>query len=212
MGTRPPGCFIVARNRGAFDQIASNGCESAWGPDADRRANHLILLAWQGILKDANSHLPTGSKSSPILSYFVHKALFDEIASFAADRNLTMTLYVDDVVISGSGAHRGVLAVTRQIISKHGLRSHKLRHFGAKRPKIVTGIMVAHDGLRLPNRRHQRIKDGYTALHQAVTPSEKLAVLNWLGSLVHEAAQIDSRHRPSAIQLDTLRRQLQTVT
>ena len=37
-------------------------CESAWGPDADRRANHLILLTWRGILEDAYSHscyLPT---------------------------------------------------------------------------------------------------------------------------------------------------------
>lgn len=163
------------------------------------------LLTYKG-------HLPTGSKSSPILSYFVHKGMFDELADLAIALGLTMTLYVDDIVISGPGAHRGVLSEARRIVSKHGLRSHKLRHFAAKRPKIVTGVMVANDGLRLPNRRHQRIKDGYTALHRAVTPSEKLEVLNWLGSLVHEAAQIDPRHRPSAIQLDALRRQLRHAT
>jgi RNA-directed DNA polymerase len=162
------------------------------------------LLTYKG-------HLPTGSKSSPILSYFTHKALFDAIAGLAAERGLTMTLYVDDVVISGAGAHRGLMAAIRQIISAHGLRSHKLRHFAAKRPKIVTGVMVAQDGLRLPNRRHQRIKDGYTELHPATTSVDKLTVLNWLGSLVHEAAQIDSRHRPSAIQLDALRRQLRAA-
>jgi RNA-directed DNA polymerase len=162
------------------------------------------LLTYKG-------HLPTGSKSSPILSYFTHKVLFDEIAALADERGLTMTLYVDDIVISGAGAHRGVMAAARQIISAHGLRSHKLRHFAAKRPKIVTGVMVAHDGLRLPNRRHQRIKEGYTELHRATAPLDKLKVLNWLGSLVHEAAQIDPHHRPSAIQLDGLRRQLRAA-
>lgn len=162
------------------------------------------LLTYKG-------HLPTGSKSSPILSYFVHKELFDEIAAQAATRGLTMTLYVDDIVVSGNGAHRGVLAAARYVISKHGLRSHKLRHFGGKRPKIVTGVIVADDGLRLPNRRHRKIKDGYTALHRADTRQEKLAVLSWLGSLVHEAAQIDSRHWPSAVQLDALRRHLNSL-
>ena len=33
-------------------------CQSAWGPDADRRANRLILLAWQGFLEDAYSQTP----------------------------------------------------------------------------------------------------------------------------------------------------------
>jgi RNA-directed DNA polymerase len=162
------------------------------------------LLTYKG-------HLPTGSKSSPILSYFTHKGSFDAIAALAAERRLTMTFYVDDIVISGAGAHRGLMASARRIISAHGLRSHKLRHFAAKRPKIVTGVMVAYEGLRLPNRRHQRIKDGYTELHRAVDSVDKLKVLNWLGSLVHEAAQIDPRHRPSAIQLDTLRRQLRAA-
>lgn len=153
-------------------------------------------------------HLPTGSKSSPILSYFVHQEMFDEIAALAVENSLVMTLYVDDIVISGLGAHRGILSAVRKIIANHGLRSHKLRHLGPTRPKIVTGVMVTQEGLRLPNRRHQKIKEGYSALHTAQTPAEKLEVLTWLGSLLHEAAQIDQRHKPSAIQIDTLRRQL----
>ena len=168
----------------------------------------LDVAALLARLLTREGHLPTGSKSSPILSYFAHREMFDAIAAYAAERGLKMTLYVDDMAISGLNAHRGVLSAIRKIIAAHGLRSHKLQHFGPKRPKVVTGTVVTPTGLRLPNRRQKRIKEGYSELHAATTPTAKLDVLNRLGSLVHEAAQIDPKHRPSAVQLDALRRQL----
>jgi RNA-directed DNA polymerase len=155
-----------------------------------------------------DGHLPTGSRSSPILSYFVNKEMFDEIAIYAQTMGLVMTLYVDDICLSGAGANNATIRAVRNIISKHGLRSHKLRQFNKKRPKIITGIVVAGNELRLPNRRHMRIRDGYRALHAAETASAKLHILNKLAGQVHEAAQIEPRHRPSAIQLDQMREKL----
>lgn len=155
-----------------------------------------------------DGHLPTGSRASPILSYFVNREMFDEIALYAQTMALVMTLYVDDICLSGSGANNATIRAVRNIISKRGLRSHKLRQFNKKRPKIITGIVVADNELRLPHRRHMRIRDGYRALHGAKTASAKLQILNKLAGQVHEAAQIEPRRRPSAIQLDKMREQL----
>lgn len=156
-------------------------------------------------------HLATGSKASPILSYLVHQTMFDEIAAQAKRRGLVVTLYVDDIVLSGPNANSGVIAVIRRIISSHGLRSHKIKQFSGRRPKIVTGIMVTVTGLRLPNRRHELIRDGYASLRAAKSPQAKLRVLDVLCSRVHEAAQFDLTFRSRAIGLETLRRQLRLM-
>jgi hypothetical protein len=166
------------------------------------------VSALLGRLLTIDGHLPTGSRASPILSYFVNRLMFDEIAACATSRGLTMTLYVDDMCLSGAGANNAAIRAVRGIVSKYGLRSHKLHQFNRKRPKVITGVVVIGDELRLPNRRHLRIRDGYRALHAAETVDAKLEVLKTLTSQLHEAAQIDPRYRPSAIQLDQLRNKL----
>lgn len=158
-----------------------------------------------------DGHLPTGSKSSPILSYSVHKKMFDEIYDLSRLRGLAMSLYVDDIVISGPDAHRGMLRQVRDVIARHGLRSHKIRHFSGSRPKIITGVMVGQVDLCVPNRRHLRIRNGYSALHSATTDAERLDVLKSLCGLVHEAAQIEPRFRTSAYSLEHMRRNLRTT-
>lgn len=155
-----------------------------------------------------DGHLPTGSSSSPMLSYFAYRPMFDTIAALASKRSLVLTLYVDDMVISGRGAHRGVLAEVRRIVAAHGLRSHKDHYFSKSVAKTVTGLMVTSGGLKLPYARQRRIKEGYDRLHAANSPAQKLEVLTSLGSLLHEAAQIDQRNRPKAVELDSLRKRL----
>ena len=75
--------------------------------------------------------------------------MFDEIAAYAQSRDLKKTLYVDDMTISGAGANNDVLNAVRRIVARHGLRSHKLKQFSRKRPKIITGIVVTDDGIKI---------------------------------------------------------------
>lgn len=142
-------------------------------------------------LLTVDGHLPTGSSASPIISYFAYNEMFDEIYRMARARGLTMTVYVDDLAISGPTASRKLLYEVRRVVARHKLRTHKAHYFRPSRPKVVTGWVVMPDGLRLPNRRHKRIKDDYEAMLAARTPEEKLAILTPLISRVFEAAQID---------------------
>jgi hypothetical protein len=119
-----------------------------------------------------------------------------------------MTCYVDDITISGKGTTRKLLYEVRQIIGRHGLNTHKAKYFSPRRPKVVTGVVVANDEIRLPHRRHLLIKNEYQTFLDSTEIDEKLSVLNALISRIHEAAQIDSRWLPKAKSLQHIRKKL----
>lgn len=159
-------------------------------------------------LLTVNGHLPTGSSSSPIISYYAYKDMFDEIESMSASRGLKMTCYVDDMAISGIATSRKLLAEVRRVVAKHGLTSHKVKFFSPKRPKVVTGVVVKGSQLLLPNRRHLKIAEDYQRYRAAIEPNDRLKVLDRLVSRVCEAAQIDPRFTPKVKMLLQERRLL----
>jgi hypothetical protein len=120
-----------------------------------------------------------------------------------------MTCYVDDMSISGRGASRRFLYEVQRVIGRHGLRSHKAHYFAPRRPKVVTGVVVTPEGVRLPNRRHKLINEQYQALVAAPGPREKMEILRTLVSRVYEAAQVDGAWLPKARALSALRRQVE---
>lgn len=155
-----------------------------------------------------DGHLSTGSSVSPILSFFAQKPLFDELHRMANSRDLLMTLYVDDMCFSGAQANGRFLFEIRRVIARHGLKSHKAHYFPARSAKEVTGTIVTSGGLKLPNRRHLRIKEGLLALENAKDEEEKIAILGPLISRVHEAAQIEEHWLPKARALNAMKRRL----
>lgn len=155
-----------------------------------------------------DGHLSTGSSASPILSFYAHKPLFDELNQMANERGLLMSLYVDDMCFSGAQANRKFLFEVRRVITRHGLRSHKAHCFPARSAKEVTGTIVTAGGLKLPNRRHLLIKEGLDALEVAKDNKEKIDILGPLISRVHEAAQIEEHWLPKARALVMMKRRL----
>jgi RNA-directed DNA polymerase len=160
-------------------------------------------------LLTCGGRLATGSRTSSILAYYCFKEMFDELHALATARGLVLTCYVDDITLTGVGAAQSVIDA-RQIIAAHGMRSHKVKTFPRGRPRIVTGVLVRPDGIRLPNRRHLKIKVQYEAFRLAKSDEQRLVVLNSLISRVHEAAQIDpGTWRDKALNLENARRDVQ---
>ncbi|WP_116236200.1 reverse transcriptase family protein [Parasphingopyxis lamellibrachiae] len=135
--------------------------------------------------------LPTGSSSSPIISYYAYKAMFDDIQSFAAKNHLVMTCYVDDITLSGANATLRQLHEVRKIIMRHGLRAHKAKWFMGLGAKPVTGVMVTKNGIELPHSRWKAIKADLKAIKQCANREEKLEIYPKLVSRLYEASQID---------------------
>lgn len=152
-------------------------------------------------LLTVDGHLATGSSVSPILSFYAHRQMFEEIAALTQARGLVMTCYVDDLSFTGEGATRKFLSEVRTIIARHGLISHKVRYFSARTPRVITGVVVSKDGLKLPNRRHRKINEEYAAFQHEADISKKLSILTPLIGRVHEAAQIDGRWISKAREL-----------
>lgn len=157
-----------------------------------------------GLLADLltfDGHLPTGSSASPIIAFYAFKPMFDEIASLAQENELTMTCYVDDMALSGVGATEAVLHSVRKIIARHGLKSHKARVFTPSQPRVVTGVCLASDGSRVPNKLHLKIKKGFDALADATTPEARSKALRPLLGRLDAAGQIDPVFRARAVTL-----------
>lgn len=149
-----------------------------------------------GMLADiltCDGHLPTGSSVSPILSYFSHKDMFDEIERLCLERSCTMTCYVDDISISGSGANGELLYLVRNVIHSRGLRTHKRKRFEANASKIITGVVVKGESISLPNRRHQMIVEGMRSYKSESDEKTKYETLKCLVGRLFEAAQIDKK-------------------
>lgn len=160
-------------------------------------------------LLTVDGHLPTGSSASPIVSYFAYEDLFNELAVLAEASGCKMTVYVDDIVFTGAGATRRLLFEARKAIGKRHLHGHKTKLFRPGQPRIITGVAVTNNGLRLPNRRQVRIADDQKLFDDLPLGREKLIVARRLTGCLVEASQIDAGWRVRAKAMAALRDDIQ---
>ena len=76
-----------------------------------------------------HDHLPTGSPSSPILSYYAHSEMWDMIYDLVTNSHCLMSLYMDDLTVSGEKIPRGLMWEIEKIIYSNSLKCHKKRHW-----------------------------------------------------------------------------------
>ena len=107
----------------------------------------------------ADGHLPTGSCISPLLSYFTHRKMFAEIEKLCVDNDVTMTLYVDDLTLSGVHATKTMLYQVKAMIKRQGLQTQPTKDAVVQpgKPTIITGAVRDGEQLRLRNKHHDSI-------------------------------------------------------
>ncbi len=95
------------------------------------------------------AHLPTGSPLSGRAAYFAARPMFDEIQKFAKAAGCVLSVYVDDITISGQGSTGKLLSEVRGAIRRHGFKSKdaKSMTFPACGVKPVTGAIVNRPGI-----------------------------------------------------------------
>ena len=106
-------------------------------------------------LTTTNGRLPQGSPASPHLAFFAYQDMWDEMHAAVLDAGCTMTVYADDITISGERVPGALRHRIRQIVGRHG-HALKAEKEGSvlRRPVPVLGTIITQDGLRLPNRQH----------------------------------------------------------
>lgn len=117
-----------------------------------------VAVILKGIVTKDNA-LPQGSPCSPILAYLCYIDMWEEIECLVSEAGCALSVYADDLTISGEKVPEKMIWGIKQILKKHGHRYHagKERKKWHK-PAEVTGVIVRGDGLLLvPNRQHQAI-------------------------------------------------------
>ncbi|MEQ8970927.1 MAG: reverse transcriptase family protein [Coleofasciculus sp. C1-SOL-03] len=115
-------------------------------------------------------HLPTGSPSSPILSYFAHIDMWEEISKIVESGGCILTVYMDDVTISGRQVPGILIWQVIQQFYRCGLRDNKKKqkHYADKKPREITGVIIRDNQLKLPNRQHLKMHQCRQFIQQEV--------------------------------------------
>jgi len=151
-----------------------------------------------------DNHIPTGSCLSQKLAYFSHKELFDSIAAWCASQELTFTLYVDDLTISGRKANKQTVKTIGEMIKKRGLEFHKEEYFSARATKTVTGVIIRDGEYFVPNKRQKKIYDQLIELRSIEGDETTYKLCEKLLGRLNAAGQIETRFKgwASAVKQD----------
>lgn len=101
-------------------------------------------------------HLPTGSPLSPIMAHYAFVDVWRSISTLCSLNALQLTVYVDDVTISGDSVPERLLWEVRKIIHGAGLAYHKEKRF-VDCCAEVTGVIIRDGKLGVPNRKHLKM-------------------------------------------------------
>jgi retron-type reverse transcriptase len=142
-------------------------------------------------LSTYRGHLPTGSPLSPILAYFAHCDIWEAVAQIARANELTLTVYIDDVTVSGRHVPKRVIWEIEKTIYSSGLRYHKAKRY-FDRPAEITGVVVGSEKLLAPKRQHKKLHQATLALGKAKGLERKKAISRIAG-LAGQLDQISTR-------------------
>ncbi|MGD1910861.1 MAG: reverse transcriptase family protein [Rivularia sp. (in: cyanobacteria)] len=137
--------------------------------------------------------LPTGSPSSPIISYFSHIKMWESINEIVNHYNCNLTVYMDDVTISGDCVPDQLIWQIKQQFYRCGLRSNdkKEKCYIRKNSYEITGIIVTEKGeLKIPNRQHKKMYKIRQALRLETEPKKRQKLIQSLKGLKAYERQI----------------------
>ena len=111
----------------------------------------------RGIVTKAGS-LPQGSPCSPILAYLCYVDMWEEIARIVESANCVLSVYADDLTISGTTIPEAAIWDIKMVLRKHGHRYNALKERSKRlKPAEITGVILSRGELHVPNRQHKAL-------------------------------------------------------
>lgn len=192
-------------------------------PSTSRSMIRNSLMAQFGMAPDVAgliAHLGTaddracfGSPLTPVLASIVHRPMFDAIADLCIANDLSYTVWVDDLTISGEMITGEFVASVRKIVRENGLRSHKLRLRTGNRAVFITGVGIVGADLVVPRHMELRSVELWDNLHQAITFNEmdsaSRRLLAHLGAIRFVVGRSSVRGQKLANEMHSIRQKRQ---
>lgn len=141
------------------------------------------LLTYKG-------RLPTGSPSSPIMSYYAHINMWESINQIVKKVDCAFSLWVDDITISGNEIPEQTKIQVKKAIKNNGLSYHKEKHYKKNSIKEVTGIIIAKGKLKSPNRHHLARKNLKQKILNQTDPDIKCSLIRSLKGLEVQMSKV----------------------
>jgi hypothetical protein len=141
-------------------------------------------------LLTVEGHLATGSTVSPILSFFAFLDMWLTIAQIAKGAGCVLTVYMDDVTLSGDSVPDRVVWAIRKQIHGRGLSYHKEHRYSSGKGE-VTGTLIDHGRLCVPNRQRKKAHDTRIALKVTTDPTETIRLNSVLRGLRSQRRQVE---------------------
>lgn len=139
--------------------------------------------------------LPQGSPASPILAYYAYRDMWGEIDAIAHGAGNVLTVYVDDVTLSGALVRTETVWAIKETLAKHGHRTKARKeeaHLGT--PVVVTGVVLRNEALLLPNVQHLKRHRVRKALERMPEGPERVRAEAVLGGHEEMERQILARN------------------
>lgn len=138
------------------------------------------------------NRLPTGSPSSPILSYFGHIEMWEAISEIVKEASCTLTVYMDDVTISGDNVPDKIVWQIKKQFYCYGLfdNKDKEKHSTGKIARKVTGIIINNGRLKIPNIQHMNMYACRQQIFRESDPDKQKKLQQRLQGLESQAQQI----------------------
>ena len=104
--------------------------------------------------------LPQGSPCSPILAYFSNLQMWNEIAQVVQGAGCKISIYADDITISGSIIRKSMIWNVKKIVHRHGLRLKPSKEVSLiSAPADITGVIVKDVRTLIPNRQLKKLAE-----------------------------------------------------
>ncbi|UWQ55957.1 reverse transcriptase family protein [Leisingera caerulea] len=150
-----------------------------------------------------------GSPLTPVLASLVHRPMFDAIADLCIAHDLSFTVWVDDLTISGSKIPGGLVKKIRETVSSFGLKTHKLKVRTGNKPVFITGVGVVGSNLIVPRKLEMKSKTLWAELKNAETLDEldvaSTRLLAHLGGIRHVVGSASKRGQKIASEMNSIR-------
>lgn len=141
-------------------------------------------------LLTVEGHLATGSQVSPILSFFAFYDMWNNIAGLVQQAGCILSVYMDDVTVSGPSVSGSLIWDIKRQIRSRGLCYHKEKKFIGGVAE-VTGVLLRNGRAMIPNRQHRKAHMLRVKLSETINVEEAILLSQRLNGLISQRKQIE---------------------
>lgn len=107
-----------------------------------------------------DNHLATGSQVSIYLNFLANIAMFNELKNLAQARQADLSVYADDITISGNRVDMSLYNTMEKVLIRHGyeVSRHKTQRFLAYQVPIITGLAISNSKLQPRNSFYESLR------------------------------------------------------